>query len=131
MPGHGEKLSRTQERAIAALLEQPTIEAAAKVCGVNEKTLRRWLKAEAFSEAFKAARERVVDFAVVSLQRSMHEAVDALVRNLTAASPTVQVQAARAILEQCMPSRLIINDERVKELQKKIKSHEDDLENLA
>jgi len=39
--GHGEKLSRKAEQAIAALLEHATIKAAAKACHVAERTLRR------------------------------------------------------------------------------------------
>ena len=39
MSGHGEKLTRKQEAAIAALLLQPTITAAAAAVGIGEATL--------------------------------------------------------------------------------------------
>src|SRR5688572_27719597 len=42
MNGHGERLSRKQEQAVVALLEQPTLGQAAAAVGVNEKTLRSW-----------------------------------------------------------------------------------------
>ena len=51
--GHGEKLSRKQEQAIAALLEQPTIDAAAQVVGVSERTIRNWLKVCKFQVAHR------------------------------------------------------------------------------
>ena len=41
MTGTGK--ARKREEAIAALLEQPTITAAASAAGIGEKTLRRWL----------------------------------------------------------------------------------------
>ena len=43
MPGHGEKLSRMQDKAVGALLTCDSLTQAALQCGVNEATLRRWL----------------------------------------------------------------------------------------
>src|SRR5262245_19804227 len=42
--GHGEKLSRLQERAVSALLSHSTLKAAARAVHVNPKTLSEWLK---------------------------------------------------------------------------------------
>ena len=42
MPGHGDKLSRKQEQAIAALLAEPTIEAAAPKADIGLTTLKNW-----------------------------------------------------------------------------------------
>ena len=41
--GHGEKQTRKQEQAIAALLGCATIELAAEATGVAPITLKRWL----------------------------------------------------------------------------------------
>jgi len=41
MAGSGK--ARKGDQAVAALLEQPTIIAAASAVGIGEKTLRRWL----------------------------------------------------------------------------------------
>ena len=41
--GHGAKTETVREQAIVALLSQPTITEAAAICGVGERTLRRWL----------------------------------------------------------------------------------------
>jgi hypothetical protein len=42
--GHGAKSDAVREQAILALLSERTIGQAAARCGVNERTLRRWLK---------------------------------------------------------------------------------------
>lgn len=43
MAGHGEKLSRKKELALAALLVSPPLPEAATKVGVHERTLFRWL----------------------------------------------------------------------------------------
>jgi hypothetical protein len=54
--GHGEKLSRKQGAAISALLSHGTLTQAAQAVGINEKTLRHWMRAPEFKEAFHQAR---------------------------------------------------------------------------
>ena len=49
--GHGAKPDAVRESAILALLTEKSIQLAAERCGVNERTLRRWLTEDA---AFKA-----------------------------------------------------------------------------
>lgn len=65
--GHGSKLGRKQELAIANLLTEATIELAAQKTGVSHHTLKLWLTDPAFSHAFKAARRQLVDDAVRQL----------------------------------------------------------------
>jgi hypothetical protein len=97
--GHGDKLSRQQEAAIAALLAEPTIGKAAAVAGVNEKTLRRWLASgTAFLAAYRDARRQLFESAIGRLQQVSGKAVDTLERNLIAGKPADQVRAAVAIL---------------------------------
>jgi DNA-binding transcriptional MerR regulator len=102
MGGHGEKLTRKQEQAVAALLAQRTLKAAAQAVGVNESTLRTWLQQGAFVTAYREARRRVVEDAVAQLQRLTSKAVQALRRNLTAGSPADQVRAALGILDRAV-----------------------------
>ena len=47
--------TRKQEQAIAALLTETTIEAAATVCGVSLRTLKRWLADDGFQREYRAA----------------------------------------------------------------------------
>jgi transposase-like protein len=56
MPGHGEKKSRKQDAAVAALLTHGTIGQAAQAVGIDETTLRRWLKDPAFQQVYSQAR---------------------------------------------------------------------------
>jgi hypothetical protein len=78
LAGHGEKLSRKQEQAIAALLGELSVRAAAEKVGVNECTLRNWLKQPAFASAYRAARRQIVEVAVAGLQRLTLQAVEQL-----------------------------------------------------
>jgi len=104
MNGHGEKLSRKEEQALAALLTNPTIGEAAKVVGVSESTLWRWLKDEGFQSSYRDARREAVSQAVARLQSIATEAVDALrgVISDTAAPAPARVSAAKIILEMAV-----------------------------
>lgn len=102
--GHGDKLTRTQERAVAALLAHSRLEDAARSCGVSKSTLCRWLQEPSFQEAFRVARHQFLDASLSSLQEAAGAAVAALKRNLGCRKASVEVQAARAILEYTMRS---------------------------
>jgi hypothetical protein len=99
MAGHGEKLPRKQEDAIAALLAAPTVTAAAELVGIGERTLRRWLRDAAFLNAYRHARRKVVESAIGRIQNATGEAVDALRRNLTCGRAGDEIRAAVAILD--------------------------------
>jgi len=102
MSGHGEKLSRKQEQGIRALLLQPTLVDAATAIGVDERTLRRWLRDDAvFQMAYREARRAVVQHAIVQVQRATGEAVETLrsVMQDAEASASARVSAAKAILD--------------------------------
>jgi hypothetical protein len=97
--GHGEKVSRKREAAVVALLTCPTLTAAATAVGIDEKTLRKWLKDDAaFRDAYTLARRRLLDDAVLGLQRTAAKAVEALARQLEAEKPGDVIKAAVAIL---------------------------------
>lgn len=99
MNGHGQKLTRRFEVALAALLTEPTLAAAATKAGVSESTLARWLQRPDLRAAYRAARREIVESAIATLQRSTSEAVETLRRNLSNESASVQVRSAVAILE--------------------------------
>src|SRR6266571_3151056 len=92
--------SHKREQAIAALLAQPTITAAASAVGVGEKTLRRWLRDPDFAAEHRAAQRQAVDLAISGLKQATGDAVATLRRNLTAGVPSVEVRAASEILSQ-------------------------------
>jgi transposase-like protein len=100
--GHGGKRPRQAEAAIAALLTEPTVEAAAQRVGINESTLLRWLKEPEFGNEYRTARRLVVEGAVGRLQQTATQAVDALAWNLQCGIPAVEVGAAKAVLDQAL-----------------------------
>jgi hypothetical protein len=98
--GHGAKRPQRQDAAIAALLTEPTLEAAAKRAGVSESSLLRWLRDPPFRAEYRDARRAVVEQAVSGLQHATSEAVATLRRNLTCGAPSAEIAAAKAILDQ-------------------------------
>lgn len=96
--GHGNK-RRLWEKAISALLAAPNVEQAAKLAGVSRETVYRWMREDAFQTALMEARREMRSTAIAELQAATAAAVGALRRNLAAGVPTVEVSAARAILE--------------------------------
>jgi hypothetical protein len=100
--GHGEKLTRKQEAAIAALLACPTIRAAAAAISVNEGTIRGWLKIPAFALAYREARRQVVEVAIARLQQLTGNAADVLgeVLDDEEADTGEKIRAAVAIIDR-------------------------------
>ena len=100
MKGHGEKLSRNKEKAIAALISCPSIPQAAREVGINENTLWRWLKDSGFSKSYQEARRQVVNQAVSRIQAKMAKAVDTLAEIILnkKALASARVSAAKEIL---------------------------------
>ena len=125
MKGHGEKLSRNQEQAIAALLSTSTIKDAARVAKVSEVTLWRWQTLPEFAAAYRAARRQVVERAVAELQAASGEAVETLKRNLHCENPAGEIRAAQIILEQAIKGvELVDLQERVEHLESSLEALE-------
>jgi hypothetical protein len=100
--GHGERLSRKREEAVAALLTHRTLAAAAEAVGVHERTLREWLRDPAFDAAFPEARRRAVDRAVAQLQRLCGRAARTLARAMRGEDMGVAVRAAKIVFDTAL-----------------------------
>jgi len=115
------KMERKQEIAITALLTAPTIQEAAKISGVGEVTLWRWLQIPEFEKAYKEAKKLAVSQAIARLQQITGEAVETLRRimNDSESPASVRVAAAKTIIEQAIKS-VELEDlvQRVDELEK-------------
>ena len=100
MVGHGQKLGRKQEAAIAALLSQRTVEDAARVAGIGARTLFRWLELPEFREAYLQARRQAFGQASARLQQATGAAVSVLLTlMLDANAPAAsRVRAAHSVL---------------------------------
>lgn len=94
-----ETLTENQRRSLLALVEHPTLEAAAVAVGLTSRTLRRYLEDPLFLTEYRALRRTVWEQAIGELQQACGEAVETLRRNLDAESEAAQIRAARTILD--------------------------------
>jgi hypothetical protein len=81
---------------------QGSLQAAAAASGINEKTLRRWLREDAaFQMAYRDARRQVVQQAIVQVQQTTGDAVETLrtVMQDPEAPASARVSAARVVLD--------------------------------
>ena len=104
MKGHGEKLSRNQDRAIAALLVHASMSEAADAAGIGEVTLWRWMQIPEFKEQYRLARREAVSQAVGHLQGACSVAVVALkdIAQDVTCPAGARVSAARTVLEMAI-----------------------------
>lgn len=84
---------------LAALAGGATVQDAATLAGVSERTAHRRLEDPAFQREVLAARAALVTGAVCKLAAASTEAADTLRALLGAESETVRLGAARSILE--------------------------------
>lgn len=94
-------LTPKQEQALVALLNEPTIERAAKTAGVGERTLHRWLDEPIFSRAYLKSRREAFSQAIAASLRSAPVAVQTLAKIMADATLSVsaRVSAATALLK--------------------------------
>jgi hypothetical protein len=112
---------RKQDRAIIALLSEPTVEAAARAADIAPATIWRWTQQADVRARLRDARRAVVEGAIGRLQQTATEAVETLRRNLTCGTPSVEVRAATAILEQAIKAvELFDVVERVEQLEARL-----------
>jgi hypothetical protein len=110
-----------QERAIVALLAEPSIEAAAKTAEVSDVTIWRWMKQPEFRAKLRDARRAVVEGAIGRLQQAATEAVSTLQRNLACGTPSVEVRAATTILDHAIKAvELFDVVERIEQLEARL-----------
>lgn len=93
-------LSDTQEKAIVALLSEPTNARAAAAAGVGERTLYRWLNEYEFARAWSRARRQAYQQASALANRYAPLAVQTLARicNNDKCPPAARVAAAGMLL---------------------------------
>jgi hypothetical protein len=104
-----------------------TIGAAAKVAGVSEQTLWRWMQAPDFQSQYRVARQRTVEQAIARLQQVTGEAVGVLreIMMNPKNSATPRVLAARSILEFSLKAAEFDLAARVEELERRLEAETD------
>ena len=100
--GHGSKLGRKMEAAVAALLTQRTVEDAARAAGISVSTLLRWQKVPEFSAAYRQARRAAVSQSSARLQQASSAAVSVLLKLMVdpQTPPACRLRAAETVLNQ-------------------------------
>jgi hypothetical protein len=100
MSGHGSKLNRKMDAAIAALLVHRNLDEAARAAGISVATLRRWQELREFDEAYRKACRQAFRQQVARLQQASSAAVGALFKLVveSASPPAVKARAAYYIL---------------------------------
>ena len=95
------RLTPRQERAVLALLNEPTIKRAAEVAHVGERTLARWLRQAVFAEAFEEARREAFDHALSLTQKYAAMAVHTFAKVMSdpVSTSASKVSAASALLK--------------------------------
>ena len=99
MAGHGSKLGRKQDEAVAALLTHRNIEEAAGAAGIGARTLLRWLKIPEFQAAYRQARRDAFGQAIARLQQGTSAAATTLLKVMIDPSTpaSVRVRAADSV----------------------------------
>jgi transposase-like protein len=118
--GHGTKLGRKKEEAIAALLTQRNIEEAARVADIGTNTLLRWLQLPEFKNEYRKARREVVSQTTARLQQAMGAAGTTVLKLMTDANvpAAVRLRAAECVLDHGLKSvEMDEIDARLKELE--------------
>jgi len=121
----GGGLTPKQERAIEALLSEPTTKKAAETAKISEVTIYRWLNDPLFTLTYKAARGRLTEATLTALQSTSALAVETL-RTVMAdvtAQASARVGAAKTVLELGLKAREILEtEERLKAIEERLKA---------
>jgi AraC-like DNA-binding protein len=105
--GHGEKFSRLQQQACAALLLHNTISAAASHAGIAESTLRRWMQDPGFAALYESFKDQALSMASRMLHSHSVQAASLLVDIMgdDQAGYGHRISAARTVLEMTLRPR--------------------------
>lgn len=99
-------LSIKKQKAVLALVSEPSIQRAAMAAKVGETTLHRWLHDDLFLEALHSAKREFVGHAINRLQQASGGAVTVLVEIMDDQDnpPSTRVSAAKIVLEMAFKS---------------------------
>lgn len=120
--GSSTGLTPKQQQLIAALIAGNTIQVAAKVAGVGERTAHAWLKLPIFQQEYRAAKQAVFDEKLDMLKDGITTALKTLAKHMTDEDtpPQVQVRAAQIWLEQSLEiHKMQAFEQRLAELEQK------------
>ena len=95
------ELSANQQRALNALLSSPSVEAAARRCGITSRQIWRYLTDETFKTELQQRRGEVLSASTTGLVSGMQLAAETLYALLEDAEtpPTVRARVAQTVVE--------------------------------
>lgn len=119
------EISNKQEKLVALLLTEKTIDEACKKAAVNVTTYWRWMQNEEFLRHYRKARRSILENTVAKLQSATHQAIETLERNLTCENPGAEIRSAQIILEQSIKGLELLDiDNRLETIETIIKDKE-------
>jgi hypothetical protein len=119
------EISPKQERLIAHLLTERTVEGACSKSGVAVTTYWRWMKEDNFIREYRNARRTILENTVARLQGLTLDAIDTLERNLYCENPSVETRTATVILEQAIKGmEMLALEDRIETLETLVESKE-------
>lgn len=97
-------LNSSDEIILSAMLENPTVEAAAAACKLPEAVIHRRLQDAEFKAAYLRRREQLIQKACGALRGELAETMHRLagIANDPAASKSVRSQASKAVFGICI-----------------------------
>ena len=106
-------LTPKQEKTLAYLLSEPTIEGAAKAAKISKVTIYEWLKQPNFKAALDEAKHLLFGDGLATLKSAMTEGVEALRASLydPDASVANKISAATKLIELALRSHETIEVE--------------------
>jgi hypothetical protein len=130
MPAN-DSLTPKQEKLMLLLVGGKSIVEAAALTSVSEKTAHRWLGQPTFQRAYDAARKRVVNQAIATLQTKFGKAIGTLDRHMDAAKTISrdQIRAAEVVVEKTIQTAQLL--ERIAELEAELAAKEQDMQNFV
>ena len=115
--------SDRKELAIEALLSSRDVPSAAKMAGISERTLWRYLAEDEFQKDYREARRKAVAHGLAGVQAACSEAVGTLrdVMSNVDSPAQARVSAARCVLEMAIKvSEMDDLSERIQKLEGRI-----------
>ena len=117
-------LTARQKRAIAALVSEPTVKAAADKAGISRKTLYRYLADDAFRAELSQAQSNVLRMSTLRLAGLLQKALDVIALDmLPGVDGKIRLRAATAVLRHITGLLEYADlEQRVSELERKVQN---------
>ena len=120
-------LSLRQQAVLPVMVNAPSLVEGARLSGVSERTLRRWLEDNAFRAELARRRKESADLACQALQGVLLRSVSVLAESLEDSDAAIRLRAARYAMSFASRIRQL---ERPPEDVEKLKKEIDELENV-